>query len=577
MRTSAQISFGLFDVTALPDCSPASPDKQPFIDMDDLKRDGPELPGKAATLEQDFFLLDGSFAAFPDSPSGMGWGYWSESMSGADGVFSDPPVLTISFGSPHSSIGLTLRFDLASGDYCRRIRAAWYDAAGTLLSVGEYDADSAVLFIDNPVEDYKQIVLTVLETSAPYRYAKITSIQYGSQMIFSGDSLISAKVLEEIDLTCSEIAINTLDFSLHSEDADFSPLNPKGAFAMLQQRQKLIVTEKVDGESVPMGTFYLDTWKSRSEKEVDLSAIDIAGVIDQTDFMGGVYTDVAAGTLLAEILGSAGAEYELDESLEDIPISGYLPVCTHRQALQQAAFAIGAVVDCSRSERIRIYPPPSRPSGYITRSRKFLGGTVEQLALVTGVDVTAHRYLQGGTIRTLCEDEFDPGQYTLTFDRPVYSVSASGASVLESSANYAMIQVNATGTVTVTGEEYTETTRVLSERMADLSSSDAPNIAKVEQATLTGSAAAKAAAKRLYDYYQNRFRIQFQMTPGTETVGDHVVVDSLNRERLRGIIESMEVDLTGGFLSTVTITGKRIETVSGSYTGEIYTGEWGMI
>lgn len=577
MRTSAQISFGLFDVTALPDSSPASPDKQPFIDMDDLKRDGPELPGKAATLEQDFFLLDGSFAAFPDSPEGMGWGYWSESMSGADGTFSDPPVLTISFGSPHSSIGLTLRFDTVSGDFCKKIRAAWYDAAGTLLSVGEYDADSAVLFLDNPAEDYRQVVLTMLATSAPYRYAKITSIQYGSQMIFSGESLVSAKVLEEIDLTASEIAINTLHFSIHSEDADFSPLNPKGAFAMLQQRQKLIVTEKVEGEPVPMGTFYLDTWKSQSEKEAALSAIDLVGVIDQTDFMGGVYTDVTAEALLAEILGSAGAEYELDETLKDQVVSGYIPVCTHRQALLQLCFAIGAVVDCSRSDVIRVYPPPSRPSSYITRSRKLLGGTVEQLSLVTGVDVTAHRYLQGDTVRTLCEDEFEPGQYTLTFDRPVYGVSASGAAVLKSSANYAVIEVSTAGTVTVTGKEYTETTRVLSERMRNLSSSETPNVAKVEQATLTGSSAAKAAAGRLFDYYQNRFRTRFQMTPGAETVGDHVIVDSLRGERLRGIIESMEVDLTGGFLSTVVITGRRIETISGEFTGEFYAGEWGFI
>ena len=74
MRTSAQISFGLFDVTALPDSAPQSTDKQPFVDMADLKRDEPELPGKYATLEDNFFLLDGSFQPFPDNPEGSGLG-----------------------------------------------------------------------------------------------------------------------------------------------------------------------------------------------------------------------------------------------------------------------------------------------------------------------------------------------------------------------------------------------------------------------------------------------------------------------------------------------------------------------
>lgn len=576
MRTSAQISFGLFDVTALPDSAPQSTDKQPFVDMADLKRDEPELPGKYATLEDNFFLLDGSFQPFPDNPEGLGWGYWSASMSDEAGKFGSPPVIEITFGNPHSSIGLTLGFDAAAGDFCKKVRGEWYNAGGTLITAGEFSVSGHTGFIDQPVENYKKVILKVLETAKPYRFAKITSIQYGSNVMFAGDGLVSAKIQEEIDLTCSEISINTLDFSVHSEDSDFSLLNPKGAFAMLQQRQKLQVVENVDGQSIPMGTFYLDTWKNGSEKGVDMTAIDIVGVIDKTDFMGGVYENAAAETVVSEIMDSAGADYLLDESLKDVPLSGYIPICTHRQALQQVAFALGAIVDCSRTEYIRIYPPPDRPSSYVSKSRKFMGSTVEQLSLVTGVDVTAHKYLQSNTLKELFEDDLEPGNYQITFDKPIYNVQCVGGEIVESSANYAYIQVLTGGTVSLSGMEYTETTRVLSQRMPNVALSDAPNIAKADKATLTDSEAAKQAAARLYDYYQNRYKTKFSMVTGSEKVGDQVVVDSLNREHLKGIIEQMEIDLTGGFLCSVTMTGKRIETVTGEYTGEIYAGEGGL-
>ncbi len=576
MRTSAQISFGLFDVTALPDSAPQSTDKQPFVDMADLKRDEPELPGKYATLEDNFFLLDGSFQPFPDNPEGLGWGYWSASMSDEAGKFGSPPVIEITFGNPHSSIGLTLGFDAAAGDFCKKVRAEWYNAGGVLITAGEFSFLGPTGFIDHPVENYKKVILKMLETAKPYRFAKITSIQYGSNVMFAGDGLVSAKIQEEIDLTCSEISINTLDFSVHSEDSDFSLLNPKGAFAMLQQRQKLQVVETVDGQSIPMGTFYLDTWKNGSEKGVDMTAIDIVGVIDKTDFMGGVYENAAAETVVSEIMDSAGADYLLDESLKDVPLSGYIPICTHRQALQQVAFALGAIVDCSRTEYIRIYPPPDRPSSYVSKSRKFMGSTVEQLSLVTGVDVTAHKYLQSNTLKELFEDDLEPGNYQITFDKPIYNVQCVGGEIVESSANYAYIQVLTGGTVSLSGMEYTETTRVLSQRMPNVALSDAPNIAKADKATLTDSEAAKQAAARLYDYYQNRYKTKFSMVTGSEKVGDQVVVDSLNRERLKGIIEQMEIDLTGGFLCSVTMTGKRIETITGEYTGEIYAGEGGL-
>lgn len=38
---------------------------------------------------------------------------------------------------------------------------------------------------------------------------------------------MSANILEEVDLLSSEISINTLDFTVYSEDDDFNIINPQ--------------------------------------------------------------------------------------------------------------------------------------------------------------------------------------------------------------------------------------------------------------------------------------------------------------------------------------------------------------
>ncbi len=63
MGTSAEISYGLFDVTAKSDSAPAAADKQPFVDLVQLKETDLQVD-KFATGERNQFILDGSFKLF---------------------------------------------------------------------------------------------------------------------------------------------------------------------------------------------------------------------------------------------------------------------------------------------------------------------------------------------------------------------------------------------------------------------------------------------------------------------------------------------------------------------------------
>ena len=569
---ATQIAFGLYDVTAKADSSPTATDKQLFVNMSDLLLDELEAP-KYATLEQDLFLLDGSFKLFPDAPVGLEWGLWSLSMSDASGAFANPPMLAVGFTENHSSLGLTLHFSPTTGDWASEVRVRWYDALDNLITTALFHPDRAVCFLEHKVDNYRRLEIDFLKTSKPYRYLKLAAIDYGLTRVFEGDELVNARVLEEVDILSAQISINTLEFQLHSNNANFSILNPKGVFSLLQQRQRLDVTQLVNGEPLYMGAYFLDEWENSTENDIKMKAVDWIGLLDRTTFYGGIYENVMASDLVSEILDETETPYELDASLADVEISGHIPICTHREALQQVAFAIGAVVDCSRSDVVNLYPAPERPSVRISYGRKFIGQKLKLKALVTGVDVTAHKYALGIEETELFKDELEPGEYEIVFLSPAHDLAITGGSILESNANYARIGVTVAGEVVLTGKEYINNQQVIRKRMANLPAGTAPNVLSIEEATLVSPALARDVAARVFDYYQLRHENEFEMLTDRESVSDMVVVDSMNRERLRGMIESLDIDLTGGFLSKTKVVGVRIETIAGYYTGELYAGD----
>lgn len=556
MGTRTEISYGLFDVTAKADSSPAIPDKQPFVNLDQLKETDLVVE-KYGTGEWNQFVLDGTFKLFPDVPEDENFGLWSLSMSDSAGAFSILPVLTIAFAENHSSMGLTFFFSVEAGDYCSHLNVKWYNGSNALLLDQNYEPNSSRYFCEGQVENYRKIVITFFSTNRPYRYMKLTEIKYGVLKIFEGDSILSANILEEIDPLSAELSINTLDFKVHT--SDFSILDPQGAYSLLQRKQQVDVVEYMDGVKKNMGTFYLEEPESDTDRTTTMSCIDLIGVIDQTEFKGGMYFNVLASTVINAILMSAGGiEYELDSNFAAVTLSGWIPISTHREALQQVAFAIGAIVDCTRSNKIKMYPAPTVSGGAIPYARKLPGHTLKLKPLVTGVEVIAHNYKATAESQELLNEARVPGTYEITFGSPVHSLTITGGTITVSNCNYAKITIASAGTVVLTGKTYADSTQVFGTYMPELPAGEKANVLKVEEATLVSNSNAQAVANRVYGYYQNRYQGEGPIALADEEPGQMKTMDSMNGRQVEGIIESMDIDLTGGFLGDVRITGKAV-------------------
>ena len=585
MRTNTRVEFGLYDVTARGDSTPSCTTAKPFCNLGrDMLLESVPSQNKYGTLESEQWLMDGSFSFFPEVPEQYFWGLWSTTQSDKSGVFADPPVLDITFTQDHSSSGLTLHFYIPTDDWASRIKIQWFSQDGGLISTALFYPDSVDYYCAKKVENYRRIRIHFLETNHPGRYLKLAGIDYGVYLHFSGHEIVEAHVLEECDPLSSEISINTLNVSLYNKEGRFSILNPEGYFDVLQHKQKFTVWEDVKQDarstgsvSYCMGTFYLSDWSNSGDTLADFSAVDAIGLLDGAPFDGGIYNTTAAE--LAEAI-LTGYSYTLDESLAAERVQGYIAAGTRREALQQLAFAIGAVVDCSRGELIRIAPAPSKASGMITYDRKLQDGSKVTLnPLITAVAVTAHRYLPGETTEELYRDTLDPGIYRVTFNAPavVDSLTVTGAELTESGVNLCTLTVAKAGEVCVTGRKYTDSTVVLRRTAANLPPNAQDNELTVTDATLVGPGRAEAVAVRVLEHYAQRYEQNFSMVAGDEKLADRLIIQSFGGEMVRGVLTKLEFDLTGGFLADAKVIGRRLTSNAGAYAGEIHAGERSLI
>ena len=556
MKTSTIIEYGAVDVTAKADSQLSVNNTQDFSKLNELKR--PNLPEKKySTLEKNHFVLDGKSENMGDNITEVG--YWSKEMSDANGEFNQPPVMTINFTQVHTSIGLTLTFSKFA--YCNNLKIQYYDSNNTLISENSYYPDDYEYFCEGTVANYKKIIITFYSTNIPYRYIKLYKILYGQAVLFEGDNLINANLLEQVNLLSDEISINTLDFTVYSDDDRFNILNPQGVYKTLQQRQELNVYQSKNGELNNMGTFYIDNWQSKNDNKMEFSGIDLIGLLDKTNFDGGIYNNVTVENLITQIFNSAGftSEYfTIQDELKNILLAGYIPVCTHREALQQILFTIGAIANCARTDIIKIEEviesetPNEIPSGNVFKGTK----EIEQGEIITGVLLQAHNYSQGIEQKKLFDESLPIGTHKIVFSNPTHNITCTGGTIQSSNANSAIISVSSNTNVVVQGYEYVDSTQDIFIENSSLAGNEKSNVLKIDSVYLINSSNAQAIGQRIIDYYNGKYTTKFKYVLDDEKTADNVILDEQYGNILNGFITELDIDLTGGCVAKAKVIAK---------------------
>lgn len=573
MQTECIISINLVDVTAKSDSSPTITNNAGFASVDYLKDDN-HIVDDFMSLEWNYSILDGTMQHLPDEMALAEYPVFSDEMTGEDCARTNDPMLTISFTKEHSSAGISFGF---IRDSPAQIIIKWYDSGGGRITEETFCPNSVNYFCEKKVENYRGLQIFFIGSRTPYRYLKITNIEYGCELNYGGENVISAQILEELDPTSAELSINTFDFSIFDTDREFNILNQKGKYSLLQSLQEIRAREVVDGSTINMGTFYLEKKESKSESEIAFSAVDALGVIDKTNFVRGrIYEDEAVETIINEIMDSAGwSKYEISEELKNVRLSGYIPVCTHREALQQVVFALRAVADCSRTNLIRIYRQNKAADIKLKYDRIFVSGEmVEELEYVSGIAITAHKFELSSSTSTVFDGALNKGISEVTFSKPVTNLNITGGQILESGINYALVKMTVDGECKITGNEYEDIQSTFIRNLDVIDHGEAPNTISVKNATLVGRNNVYLLAEHLFDYYALRRATDVRFVLETEYTGRWICVKSHLNMFINGGIESQKIDLANGFISQAHIVGYNTLETDFIFTGkEIHTGE----
>lgn len=434
-------------------------------------------PAPVATLELNNWLLSGTFKL----KETQRLAFWSSELSGEDCAFANPPSITFDFTNQYSSTGITLVFDRANGNYCRKINVKWMQG-DTIKADSDFFPDGTTYFCKQTASSYDKIIVTFLETSLPYRYDKVEHIVFGVHRQFGMAELRSASVVNEMDVVSESLPISTFKWTLDSrEDVDF----------MFQLKQPV----EIKNDDHLIGVYYIDSHNRKTQRIYDIRCHDALGVLDGTPFDGGVYTDKSAKELLADVVGG-DFEIVYSEDVSDTALSGVLRSGTKRNAIQQILFAWGVCMATDGGAALRVFNV-SNALDEIGKDRTFYGVTVDTKAIVTEVRVTAHVFTQ---------DE--------------------------------------NGSVEIGGVKYSDTQSVYAVKNPNVTANDKQNVKEFTGATLVSPENAQSVAQRLYDWYSRRSTTKASIVWRGESLGDYVLLPNGWGDNSEGTITKMELKLS---------------------------------
>lgn len=348
-----------------------------FSNVADVANTVEKTGRKYATLEQGLWGLDGSYS-YLDSPSVPG--YVTNSICGADGIFTARPKIIISFSMLHTMLipGITITWSKTFDEWAEDFKiSAWADSrqVGETTITGNRAAFTPVWV---NLEGYNRLEIEIIKWSHPYHRARCSHISLGIRTVYEKQDLMGFEHTQTADLLSASLPKNTITFKLRNDDGRWNPDNPQnaGRYLLDQQEIRLRYGMDVNGEVewIEGGLFWLDEWNIPSNGlEASFTARD------ELTFMNDIYSGPMSGTLYeiaeaaleqANLPGlSTGADtYYLSPILHEYNTdvaSGSMQNTAISAVLQMVAHAANCVLYQDRMGTIRIEPWNDRYTGYM--------------------------------------------------------------------------------------------------------------------------------------------------------------------------------------------------------------------
>ena len=334
-----------------------------------------------------------------------------------------------------------------------------------------------------------------------------------------------------VDILGNELTIDTFSFTI-TWNVD-APLvyAPYGKDGYLDRNNKLYLLKKPTGygqnflKDVAPGTpvfwyvggsifakGYLQNVQRVGKYLYKITCFSGIGLLDAKTHYGGMYSGVAASTILSSIIGSSFT-YTVDADVGSVAVYGHLPYDNARNNLHTLLFAIGAVLMKKSDGNYNIEFLKNTMTNVPT-SRIALNGKTEYTIPADSVEITEHSFfaLNSDEVKTLFDNTNGASvdHQLVIFDDPMHDLSITGnLTINESSVNHAVV----TGVGALSGKKYTHNSMLIRK------GTGSDNVKKVENNELVSFANSYYVADRVYSYYTSTKQIDAKIMLENEKPG----------------------------------------------------------
>lgn len=249
--------------------------------------------------------------------------------------------------------------------------------------------DDRYVIVNIQAQSVTRIYIYFLESFAPFEFAYLQKADFGVIYKWSKDDIIDLIVNEETPYFCTTLPVDTARLTVYIPNDQFDMINSNNVLDYVNKYQKFKISEKIEdtetGEvkTINFGTYYLDDLKNESEHKVTFNLSTILSKLDKNDFrtsdmygIGNSSYNVVLDILMAADISPN--DVEIDESLKNEYLRGYIPFMSCRAALQQVLFVTKSLCYDNRTDKILITKINFSASQVVDMDKIFYPYDVEQ-------------------------------------------------------------------------------------------------------------------------------------------------------------------------------------------------------
>lgn len=187
---------------------------------------GNENPIQFATLEHNFWLLDGTFDYVDNADDVQ---YVSDVVSDENGDFDIFPYIEYSLGEVNQGLNaITIKWNPNTSDYAELFQVVKMGGLGSVIGNAKGNIGTTQV-IGNELSEttYSKVRITFKQWSMPYRRARLTEIIDGIKLVLDKEQISSLKITKSADLLSGSLPTNTLSVDVLDLDNEYSPYTGK--------------------------------------------------------------------------------------------------------------------------------------------------------------------------------------------------------------------------------------------------------------------------------------------------------------------------------------------------------------